>query len=805
MFKWAMVVMLFCLCSAYLSYMCSDLALEELLPQKRRHRNIATKDTDHLNWLEEVSQQTLQETSSGLQPADSLFRVLVVFGTRPEAVKLAPVIQRLRTIPSVQCITVCTDQHTSIIQPVLQLFQISPDFHLHTMHKNQTLTHISISVLRGLSYILARMEPHVVVVQGDTTTAFMAALSSFYNKIPVAHVEAGLRTFDINSPFPEEVNRQAITTMSTFHFAPTHMASQNLQINGKSLNHVYVTGNTVVDALKHVSGLPQSTWSVSLQNRVAEGSTICLVTTHRRENQGPALRNILAAIDTLIQDHIKLVVVFPMHPNPNVRAAIQQFFDGRVLPDRLMLIEPLGYEQLIQTIQISYLVLTDSGGIQEEAAALGTPALVLRESTERMEGVLAGAAALTGTDTAVIIRCVSELLRNSSIHQEMTHASKAIYGNGDAAEKIVALIMRHEQGLVKRMLYGRQVNLQPFMDAMNKYSPQSPTQSFKILKDAISQSATPGIKLPHNHLLTSQGQYAAIKEKALDLHDYEVVLVLTVWRRETLQSQLEMIAAQNPTSMWKVVVFQNGNYLNVTKVLETWKGHQNMQVSYMQSVLPTGYYGRFLVPLLWKARYFFVFDDDVIFGNLYIQNCIRVIDSGSLCTRNGRFIIPQTDGTLLEDYGKAEEAWKAAGTQVAFNQDITYDFGGHIWAGETSWLQVAWQHPPPTWADAEDFWLSAVLKLTLGVTTKRPRCPSSGSIHNCACSMHEALNHIVTDVEQKPLSRNGAMMLIAQQTSFSGLFVEQPDAKQRYYDDTYNMGTFWSVEGTVFADCLFYS
>ena len=431
---------------------------------------------------------------------------MVVFGTRPEAIKLAPVIQRLKESPVLQCVTVSTGQHKETLQHVLSPFKLnsSVDFNLDLMTANQTLTHLSAMLLEEMEHILSIVEPHLVLVQGDTTTAYMAGLAAFYRKIPVGHVEAGLRTFDIHSPFPEEINRQGLSSIATFHFAPTARALDNLQASGHRLRYAYLTGNTVVDALYSVLGSTRSAYVQSLLDQAnalvgpSRNATILLLTAHRRENHGRPLRNFLSALKRVVEGHESVVVIFPVHLNPNIRSAVDEALPRAlrtVVPySRILVTEPLDFQDLVHIMNASHHVLTDSGGIQEEVTALGRPVLVLRTTTERMDGVLAGVSKLVGVEEGTVYESSARLLADTGVYKLMSRASQ-LYGNGTAAKQIVKVIESHADGLYNRTVVGRQT----------------------------SESA-----------VTAQAQ-----EKK-----YEWVIVLTVWRRATLERQLQMLKDQ---------------------------------------------------------------------------------------------------------------------------------------------------------------------------------------------------------------------------------------------------------------------
>ncbi len=356
--------------------------------------------------------------------------VTVIFGTRPELIKLAPVIDRLRHFPDdFSPFLLATAQHRQMLDQVLKLFDLTPDLDLDLMVRDQTLDGLSARVMTAVSDLFRRQKTDLVVVQGDTTTAMVAALAAFYMRIPVAHVEAGLRTGDIFNPFPEEVNRKVIGSLAAFHFPPTAQAGEALAREGVPAKRILVTGNTVVDALQMISpALDQ----VPLPLELPPGRRFVLVTAHRRENFGAPMENICLAIQDLAAAFPEVDWVYPVHPNPQVRAKTDALLRNR---PRIHLLEPLNYLEFLAMMKRCTLVLSDSGGVQEEAPTFGKPVLVMRQVTERPEGVQAGVARLVGTDREVIVAEVSRLLENPAAIAAMACAGNP-YGDGRAAERI---------------------------------------------------------------------------------------------------------------------------------------------------------------------------------------------------------------------------------------------------------------------------------------------------------------------------------------------------------------------------------
>jgi UDP-N-acetylglucosamine 2-epimerase (non-hydrolysing) len=365
-------------------------------------------------------------------------RVIFCFGTRPEAIKLAPVIQELARHPKeFEPVVLVTAQHRHMLDQVLRVFDIKPDYDLDLMRPGQSLADVTASVLDGVGRVLARVGPDIVLVQGDTTSAFAAALAAFYQQVPVGHVEAGLRTNDKFSPYPEEMNRRLVSALADLHFAPTRAAKENLLSEGVSRMRIHVTGNTVVDALK-AARLSKAKYSLPVLDDIESGQRIVLVTAHRRESFGQGFERICRALRALVARNSDIDVVYPVHLNPNVRRPVRSILGGVT---RVHLIEPLEYLPFVRLMERSYLILTDSGGIQEEAPALGKPVLVMRDVTERPEAVETGTARLVGTDPDVIVSAAERLFRSSAAYGRMARARNP-FGDGCASTRIGAVLRR---------------------------------------------------------------------------------------------------------------------------------------------------------------------------------------------------------------------------------------------------------------------------------------------------------------------------------------------------------------------------
>jgi UDP-N-acetylglucosamine 2-epimerase (non-hydrolysing) len=365
-------------------------------------------------------------------------RVMTVFGTRPEAVKMAPLVQALRDAVGFETSVCVTAQHREQLDQVLLAFDIVPDFDLDIMEARQTLTMITNKSLQLLEDVLRDANPDIVLVHGDTTTTFAASLAAFYQQIPIGHVEAGLRTWDKYSPYPEEMNRQLTGVMADLHFAPTDTAADNLERERKPAESVYITGNTAIDALK-------TTVQADYQHPVldaAKGRRLVYMTAHRRENIGEKFEQIFQAVRELVDTFEDIYVVYPMHLNPAVREPAAKFLGDH---PRIALVEPLDVVDAHNFMAKSHLILTDSGGVQEEAPFLGVPCLVLRDTTERPEGIVAGTLKLAGTERETIVQMATELLLDNSLHRQMSVAASP-YGDGYASERIVAALRHHFAG-----------------------------------------------------------------------------------------------------------------------------------------------------------------------------------------------------------------------------------------------------------------------------------------------------------------------------------------------------------------------
>lgn len=361
-------------------------------------------------------------------------KVMLVFGTRPEAIKMCPLVLELKKRPELDVTLCVTGQHRQMLDQVLRAFDVTPDYDLSIMKDKQTLFDVTVNILERIREVLTEVSPDVVLVHGDTSTTFAAALACYYLQIPVGHVEAGLRTYNIYSPYPEEFNRQAVSILARFNFAPTEMSKNNLLKEGRDPSTIYVTGNTAIDALKTTVRAdythPELEW--------AEGSRLILITAHRRENLGEPMHHMFRAIRRIIDEHPDVCAIYPIHMNPVVRAAANEELGGC---DRIHIIEPLDVLDFHNFLARSYMILTDSGGIQEEAPSLGKPVLVMRDTTERPEGIAAGTLRLVGTNEDVIYENFRQLLDEPEVYEKMSKASNP-YGDGLACRRIADTLVR---------------------------------------------------------------------------------------------------------------------------------------------------------------------------------------------------------------------------------------------------------------------------------------------------------------------------------------------------------------------------
>lgn len=360
-------------------------------------------------------------------------KVMTVFGTRPEAIKMAPLVLKLKADERFDEVTVVTAQHREMLDQVLEIFDIKPDYDFNIMHKNQTLGEITSKVMLDLSKVIQDEQPDIVLVHGDTTTSFAAGLATFYEQKKLGHVEAGLRTWNKYSPYPEEMNRQMTDDLTDLYFAPTSLSKQNLLKENHNSDNIYITGNTAIDALKQTV---QKDYHHEVLDKIKAGNKIILVTMHRRENQGEPMRRVFKGMKQVVDSHNDVEIIYPVHLSPRVQAVANEVLAG---DPRIHLIAPLDVVDFHNLAKRSYFIMTDSGGVQEEAPSLGKPVLVLRDTTERPEGVAAGTLKLVGTDVDVVRKEMITLLENKQAYEKMANANNP-YGDGCASDRIIEAI-----------------------------------------------------------------------------------------------------------------------------------------------------------------------------------------------------------------------------------------------------------------------------------------------------------------------------------------------------------------------------
>lgn len=732
------------------------------------------------------------------------YRLAFVFGTRPEAIKLFPLIKQLKSNTNFTCITINTGQHKEMIQQILNSLNMddSIDFNLNLMKKNQSLSELTSKLISELDIIYNLIYPNAIIIQGDTTTSFSAAVSAFYHKIPIFHVEAGLRTHNLYFPFPEEFNRVTIDDLSTLYFAPTDWSANNLLNENKISKNIFITGNTIVDSLKLT--LNKTKPSRHIKNILNKAKLSCLpeinckiilLTCHRRENYYKPIYNILIAVQKLLKDFPDIIIIFPLHMNPNIRQSIKDAISESIFENlikgekikqtnysylnRFKIISPLNYIDLIHLESSSYLIMSDSGGIQEEAVSIGKPILILRENTERPEAVKSGCAFLVGTSSNNIYHYAKLLLNDNNLYKNISK-NHSIYGFGNSSIIISDIIQNY------------------FKIFRNKSYSCNITDFNKIL-----------YKYDNSNLITNN--YLKNDDKN---NIYDIVIVLTIWKRNNLERQLIQIKNQSIIKNKKtnIIIFQNSNHINIKDIVEKWKNTYkysgNIDITFIQTPIETGYFGRFIIPLTSSVNdntYFIICDDDVIWGNRYFENMIRVVNEGSLATRNGRII--------TENFGEATKAYtnKNHNQQICYNEDIEYDFGGHIWAGRISWLRKAWNHIPISFEHSEDFWLSAVLKVFYNITTKSPKCPcpkGNPIIPDlCAASDKSALKHYNAIIGENQISQNTRDRLIKEiilKFNYTRLILTKPEYVKNMSKLYFHSDLFFNLSDPIWKHALWW-
>ena len=732
------------------------------------------------------------------------YRIAFVFGTRPEVVKLFPLIKELKENKNFICITINTGQHKEMMKQILNSLNMenSIDFQLNLMQKNQSLADLTSKSIFKLEKIFNLINPNAIIVQGDTTTAFSAAISAFYLKIPVFHVEAGLRTHHMYYPFPEEFNRITIDDISTLYFAPTEWAANNLLKENKKSSNIFVTGNTIVDSLKLT--LNKTSPSTQIKMIIQKAKFLCkskeeckiiLLTCHRRENYYKPIYNIISAIQKLLLNFNNIVIVFPFHLNPNIQKSIKnvipdkiydKILEGKKIDDinflhlnRFLIIPPLNYIDLIHLESVCYFIMSDSGGIQEEAVSIGKPILILRENTERPEAVKLGCSFLAGISMNNIINYASSLLNTNDLYKNITKC-KYLYGMGNSSIIISEIIKNYFENNIQNSLTDYNSN---YKDIFKNYD-----KSILKSKDFMDVNYQDNL--------------------------YDIVIVLTVWKRNNLERQLTQVKYQSILKNKKtnIIIFQNSNHIYIEDIVNKWKTSNNfseyVNITFIQSPIETGYFGRFIIPLISTIRndsYFFICDDDVIWGNRYFENMIRVVNEGSLATRNGRII----DTNFIENI--EINTSEVINKQICYNEDIEYDFGGHIWAGRISWLRKAWNHIPFSLANSEDFWISAVLKSFYNISTKIPKCPCPEGNpiipDMCAASDKSGLKHMNAKVGTSSISHKIRRKLIKQiinNFNYKRLISVKPEYVKSIHEKFHYGENFFNLNDSIWKEVLYW-
>ena len=662
------------------------------------------------------------------------YRLVFVFGTKLEAIKLIPLIKELKENKNFICISINTGQDKEI-QQIMESFNMenSIDFNLYIMKKNQSLSKMASQTISKLEKIYNIINPNAVIVQGETIAGFAAAVSAFYQNIPIFHVEAGLRTHNLNFSFLEEFKMLSIDGISNLLFAPTDLAANNLLKENKNSSNIFITGNTIVDSLK--LALNNNSPSQKIKKLIEKAKSLCikrndckiiLLFCHRSEKYFKYINNILNSIQKLLKDFNNIVIIFPFNLNSNIKQSIinaipsfvyNDIINGKKIKNndyiylnRFLMIPQLNYFDLFYLESASYFIITDSDDIKEEGVAIEKPVLSLKESEDRTESIKSGNEALAGISLNKIYYFASLLLKNKELYYKMTK-DKYIYGKGNSSIIISQIIKEYFHNKLQ-------------MNILN----------YSLI---LSQYDNSNHQISNLNLINNRNE------------QYDIVIVITVWKRKNLERQLFQVKNQSILKNKKtnIIIFQNSNHINVNEIIDKWKKSnkfsEKVDINFIQSPIETGYFGRFIVPLTSSVSsnsYFIICDDDVIWGRRYFENMLRVVDEGSLAVRTGRIIDKN-----FEEFTPASMAWNE-NIQVCYNVDINYDFGGHIWAGRIAWLRKAWNHIPISIENGEDFWISAALKSFYNIPTKAPKCPCPKGIpiepDMCAASDKSAHLHI---------------------------------------------------------------
>ena len=665
--------------------------------------------------------------------------IVIVLGTRTEAIKMIPIIKQLKKSKNIKCITINTGQQKKMINQILMSLKMfdSIDIELNMIQKNPSFGELTSRTILKFDKIFSSIQPDAVIVQGGTTTSFAAALSAFYQKIPIFNVEAGIRSHNLYCTFPEEFNKLGIDDLSTLYFAATESDASNLIKENKNPNKIYITGNTLVDTLKTIlENTSPSKYINSLLNRVmlrCKDCKIILLTCIKKVYYWEQIINILKVVQKLLENFNDIIIILPFNSNSyniqSIKMGLPEIIFDSIIKgkeimnpnflyfNRFFLIKPLNYIDLVHLQSLSFFIMTDSSEIQEIAEMIGKPALILKENTEKLEGIKVGLSILSGTCPEKIFYYASILLNNQTLYKRMSLHHK-IFGPGNSSNIIINKI---EDFFFNKKLSKSHGGNKNELNIFNYDKIISQYDSSIINSSRIVQ--------------------------------YDLVIVLTVWKRNNLNKQLMQIKRQSILNKKRtnIIIFQNSNHVNIDNIVEEWKKPgtflDSVNITFIKSPIETGYFGRFISPLtssVTSNTYFIICDDDVIWGDKYFENMIRVVDEGSLATRNGRLL----NTNNLESVPNQDIY--VNNVQVCYDEDIEYDFGGHIWAGRISWLRKAWSHIPITLENCEDFWLSAILKTFYNISTRTPKCPCP--IENpikpelCAASDDTAAIHVDSSI-----------------------------------------------------------
>lgn len=662
--------------------------------------------------------------ASGVVAAMPKHGCAVVYGTRPELIKMMPLIRELQAKPEVCRVQlISSGQHKQMLGPLEEFFGLAPDIDLALMRTDDTLAELAARATQAFTQLWTDLQPRMVFVQGDTTTAMAAGVAAFHLNIHVMHVEAGLRTRQLASPYPEEFNRVALGLICTLCFAPTTMAQQALLAEATNTSRVVLTGNTVVDALQYSVAHPpaavqrsgsvqlqvldgpasrQSTSALQLAQMTAQllssKQHVVLVTAHRRENAlSGAFTDIARAVQLLAQQHERTTFVFPLHFNPSVRSVIVPIL--RDIPN-VWLVSPPDYPMFVQVLLRVSLVISDSGGLQEEALALGLPVLIMRDTTERMEGVYAGGAQLIGTSTAAIVREVSRLLTSAEAYTAMSTATNP-YGDGTAARRIVAAVRAWQASNPCSNRAADCLVRAPMPRPAALPTPQVPCVKF--------QAPTERAPLP-----TPVIKYPAEPKHALSRKPGSLSVVLTGFKRSPayLQAQLEALE-KSTLKPDAIVFFQNGDFANFTEVLAKWPQVKHVHYKNWNSK----FHGRFAAAMLLTTEFVAIADDEVVPGPRWLEAAVQQAGAlNGIIGNSGRIVEPDSSFTDPKVPYQSSRSAHVTG-EVTKPTPAQVDFVGHWWVTRVRTVAAMWQLEAPTLWTAEDIHLSAAAKIALGVNS----------------------------------------------------------------------------------------